>query len=70
MKIIKSVFYVAGFAFVLTGCKSIQSIAVPAGTDNGIDIPAKNITLTKEMKNVIWQGKEDCNWLLEMSMKV
>ncbi len=57
MKIIKSVFYVAGFAFVFTGCKSIQSIAVPTGIDNGIDIPAKNVTLTKEMKNA-WSSAD------------
>ncbi|WP_369048428.1 S8 family serine peptidase [Tenacibaculum sp. UWU-22] len=53
MRILKPIFYTAIAATVFVSCKStsrLAKIAVPSGSDNTINLPAKKAPLTKEQR--------------------
>ncbi|CAA0149581.1 S8 family peptidase [Tenacibaculum maritimum] len=54
MRILKPVFYTAIATFALASCKSVNKIAVPAGSNTAINLPAKKSPLTEEQKKG-WQ---------------
>ena len=51
MRILKPIFYTAVAGLIFTSCKSISSIAVPAGSDVIINATAKKGILSKDEKN-------------------